>query len=94
MEKGKLENKFEMEKLKSENALLKAEKQFGIDLKSISDGKQKIEDQLKIVKNEKDKLVEENKALHDELDKSNNQNRLLQKENSKMKENAACRFRS
>ena len=69
-----------MEKLKSEIAFLKAEKQFGIDLKTLSDGKQKMEEELKIVKAENDKLVVVNNSLQEELDKSNNQNQLLQQE--------------
>ena len=63
-EKEKLEINFENEKLKSEVSLLKAEKQFGINnVKALSDGKRRIEDELKMVVNKKAKIQEESRIL-------------------------------
>ncbi|XP_066914894.1 uncharacterized protein [Clytia hemisphaerica] len=92
IENEQFKKDFEVQGLKSENALLKAQKQFGIDLKTLSNKKQKIEDELKIVEKEKYKLVEENKAVkvfQRDLDGLNNRNHQLQKENTKLKANEA-----
>ena len=52
------EGKYEMEKLKSENILLKTEKQYGMDVKRLSDGKRQIEEELEFTRTKKAKLDE------------------------------------
>ena len=52
-----------MIKLRSENTLLKAEKQFGIENKALVDEKIKIEEDLKKLKSENEKLLAENRVL-------------------------------
>eukprot|EP00111_Clytia_hemisphaerica_P017140 TCONS_00050767-protein len=94
IEKLKLENT--MEKLKSENTFLKAEKQFGIDLKAISDDKQNIEEELKSAKIENAKfrqqnenLIEENKRFEENLKEVEAENQNFIQENTTLKANEA-----
>ena len=84
-EKLRAENeqlKKEIEGQSSEIALLKAEnKQFGIDLKTLSDVKQQAEQELKFVKLENDRYVDEIKTLRYDLGESrNNRNEPLHQE--------------
>ena len=66
-EKEKLEKDLQMEKLKYEVSLLKAEKQFGMDVKVLSDGKRCVENELESVKTKKTKLDEEKSRFEEEI---------------------------
>eukprot|EP00111_Clytia_hemisphaerica_P007916 TCONS_00022991-protein len=65
-EKEILVGKYEIEKLRSENVLMKAEKQFGIDVKTAANRKRKIEEELVNTKAKITKLDEQQSKFEEE----------------------------
>ena len=82
-EKEKFENKYEMEKLKSENAMLKAE----LNVKTLSDNKRRIEEELESMTSKKAKLDEEQTKSQAEIAILKENSEKLQNDSQKLQEN-------
>ena len=75
-----MEKDFKIEKLKSENALLKAE----INVKTISDNKRQIEEELNLMKNKRLKFEEEKAKFQNEIVVLNQKSQNLIAKNSNL----------